>query len=209
MSIEILSEEKRELLIAEPPKNALPHLWSSKKEMEGLKAIIAAGTLLDAYISKRAEAKMRNHALSMRDQKTEVMGLLLGDVRKWQERTYLLVRDVVTTDLDATAISVRFDRKGFEKLFENLDDVGFDYIIIGWYHSHPGYGCYMSDTDIDTQTRMFVSPFHLAMVIDPVNMDIGAFKVRDKEQVLTRFAIYWDEHDDPYGGVGRVRQENW
>ncbi len=51
MSIEILSEEKRELLIAEPPKNALPHLWSSKKETEELRDIIAAGTLLDAYIS--------------------------------------------------------------------------------------------------------------------------------------------------------------
>ncbi len=166
MSIEILSEEKRELTIAEPPKNVLPHLWPSKKEREELRSAIMTGTLLDAYISKRAEAKMRNHALSMREQKIEVLGLLLGDVRKWQERTYLLVRDVITTDLDATAVSVRFDRNGFEKLFEHLDDAGFDYVMVGWYHSHPGYGCYMSDTDIDTQTRMFVSAHHLAIVID-------------------------------------------
>lgn len=24
-----------------------------------------------------------------------------------------------------------------------------DYNIIGWYHSHPGYGCWLSNIDID------------------------------------------------------------
>jgi proteasome lid subunit RPN8/RPN11 len=28
-----------------------------------------------------------------------------------------------------------------------------DGLIIGWYHSHPGYGIFMSDTDIQTQSR--------------------------------------------------------
>ncbi len=208
MSIEILSEDIREVEVAEPPINVSPHFWPSKKESVEIDQLITTGRVLDAYVSKQAEAKMRNHALSMRGKRTEVMGLLLGDVRKWQDKSYLLVRDVVTTDLEATAISVKFDRSGFEKLFENLDNVGFDYVMVGWYHSHPGYGCYMSDTDIDTQTRMFVSRHHLAIVIDPINMDIAAFKVRDEKQVPARFAIYWDEHDDPYGGVGRVSQEN-
>ncbi|MGD0818961.1 MAG: hypothetical protein ABR986_11305, partial [Methanomassiliicoccales archaeon] len=101
---------------------------------------------------------------------------------------------------DASLVSVRFDRQGFEKLFESLDDCGFDYVIVGWYHSHPGHGCFLSQTDIDTQVSMFNRPFHSALVIDPVNMEIEAFKVENGRSIHRPFAIYWDEFQNPYFG---------
>ncbi len=206
MSIRILSESKREWPVAPPPKRAGAHLWLSEGELELLNRQIDGDSVLPAYISKRAEAKVRNHALSQRENQIEVMGLLLGEVRRWKESEYLLIRDAITTGLDATSVSVRFEREGFTGLFERLDDTDFDYVIVGWYHSHPGYGCFLSDTDIDTQTRMFVSPQHLAIVIDPINLDIRAFRVREMEQVPVDFVVYWEEFDDPYGGVGRIRK---
>jgi proteasome lid subunit RPN8/RPN11 len=140
----------------------------------------------------------------MRDKTIEVMGLMLGEVRTWKGQTYVLVRDVVTSDLDATSVSVKFDSGGMEKLFGKLDDVGFDYVIVGWYHSHPGYGCFMSETDLATHSSSFVSPYQLAMVIDPKNMDVGVFRMRDGKAVPEDFAVYWDEYDDPYGGLKRM-----
>ncbi|KAM0846636.1 hypothetical protein ACQ4PT_055542 [Festuca glaucescens] len=40
--------------------------------------------------------------------------------------------------------------------------------VVGWYHSHPGYGCWLSDIDVSTQmlNQHYIEPF-LAVVIDP------------------------------------------
>lgn len=48
---------------------------------------------------------------------------------------------------------------------------------IGWYHSHPGYGCWLSGIDVSTQmlNQNFQEPF-VAIVIDPVRT-ISAGKV--------------------------------
>lgn len=49
--------------------------------------------------------------------------------------------------------------------------------VVGWYHSHPGYGCWLSGIDVATQltNQMYLDPF-LAIVIDP-NRTISAGKV--------------------------------
>jgi proteasome lid subunit RPN8/RPN11 len=206
LSIKILSEKKRDLLEFAPPKKCLAHLWLNEKTKKKVNNEIKKDCVLDLYVSKRAEAKMRNHALSYRREKKEVMGFILGDFRKWGGRTYAIARDIVTTDLDATNVSVRFDRGGFEKLFAGLDECGFDYVIVGWYHSHPGHGCFMSDTDIETQKKMFNTPWHFAIVIDPVKFDVAAFALRNEKLENLIFAIYWRDFDDPYGGLERLKK---
>ncbi|KAL6544230.1 proteasome regulatory particle subunit RPN11 [Orobanche gracilis] len=55
--------------------------------------------------------------------------------------------------------------------------------LVGWYHFHPGYGCWLSGIDVSTQmlNQQFQEPF-LAVVIDPTRnvsagkVDIGAFR---------------------------------
>ncbi|MFO7619590.1 MAG: hypothetical protein R6W91_08095 [Thermoplasmata archaeon] len=204
MSVKIVSETKRVPKNLAPPENATPHLWAQPEKKVMLNLDLAGGKILAGYINKHAEAKMRNHALSMRGKDIEVMGLMLGEVRTWKGRSYVMVRDVITSDLDATSVSVKFDSSGFERLFEKLDDAGFDYVIVGWYHSHPGYGCFMSETDLATHMGSFVSPYQLAMVIDPKSFEMAAFGVKAGKAVAEDFAVYWDEYDDPYGGVKRV-----
>jgi len=54
---------------------------------------------------------------------------------------------------------------------------------IGWYHSHPGYGCWLSGIDVSTQmlNQLYQEPF-LAIVIDPTRtvsagkVELGAFR---------------------------------
>ncbi|MBI0583064.1 MAG: Mov34/MPN/PAD-1 family protein [Methanomassiliicoccus sp.] len=161
----------------------------------------------ELYISKIAEEKMRNHALQHLNERKEVMGLLLGGFYQHEGREYALVRDVATTDLDATDVSVRFDPDAFEKLFASLEEIGFKYVIVGWYHSHPSYHCFMSSTDVQTQRGMFNLRCHSAIVIDPVNKEIEAFFL-DEGKVRSRpFGIYWDEYQNPYYGTSvRMRQ---
>lgn len=54
--------------------------------------------------------------------------------------------------------------------------------VLGWYHSHPNYGPWLSGIDINTQKTMQMIGPMLAIVIDPIRthisgrVDIGAFR---------------------------------
>jgi COP9 signalosome complex subunit 5 len=64
-----------------------------------------------------------------------------------------------------------------------LEQVGRLENVVGWYHSHPGYGCWLSGIDVSTQmlNQTYQEPF-LAVVIDPTRtvsagkVEIGAFR---------------------------------
>ena len=187
------------------PKRVRAHKWLTDKRLEDYREREKEG--FELYVSKIAEEKMRNHAVEHADERKEVMGLLLGGMYRHNGLEYTMVRDVATTDLDATEVSVRFDPRAFEKLFASLEEVGFRYVIVGWYHSHPSYRCFMSSTDVQTQRVMFNLRGHSAIVIDPINREIEAFYL-DEGKVRSRpFAIYWDEYQSPYyGNTAHIRE---
>jgi proteasome lid subunit RPN8/RPN11 len=203
----IVADHQAEIKELPPParERTRPHKWLTDKRLEEYRLKEKAG--LELYISKLAEEKIRNHALMHMNERKEVMGLLLGGRYRYNGAEYALVRDVATTDLDATDVSVRFDPRAFEKLFASLEEIGFRYVIVGWYHSHPSYHCFMSSTDVQTQQSMFSLRGQSAIVIDPVSKEIEAFYL-DEGRVRSRpFAIFWDEYQSPYCGTSvRMRQ---
>ena len=64
-----------------------------------------------------------------------------------------------------------------------MQAVGRQENMVGWYHSHPGYGCWLSGIDVGTQSiqQQYQEPF-LAIVVDPHRtiaagkVEIGAFR---------------------------------
>jgi len=132
----------------------------------------------DLFIRKKALLDMLMHCKAYREVQLEVMGLMVGYRFNWNGRDFTVVEEVVTSELDTSAISVKF--ASFEPLFNELDKFekeGKDYILVGWYHSHPGHTSFMSPTDKDTQMRMFNKPYQSAVVIDPINIEMKAFKL--------------------------------
>ncbi|GAB4304751.1 MAG: hypothetical protein Fur0025_46610 [Oscillatoriaceae cyanobacterium] len=55
--------------------------------------------------------------------------------------------------------------------------------IVGWYHSHPNIGVFMSGTDMRTQQAFFYHPWCLSIVYDPVRLDIGYFLGENAQSV--------------------------
>lgn len=50
-------------------------------------------------------------------------------------------------------------------------------MVVGWYHSHPGFGCWLSGVDINTQQSFeALSERAVAVVVDPIQSVKG--KVR-------------------------------
>jgi len=121
----------------------------------------------------------------------EVMGLLLGDVFQWRNRVYTVAEDTVAADVeDSTATSVRFGNKGLEEVARALDEMEYEYLIVGWYHSHPGFTTFLSDMDLETQKKNFSKPYHATIVIDPVNKQFRSYKVIDNAFIEKRYMLY-------------------
>jgi proteasome lid subunit RPN8/RPN11 len=186
----VVGEVRRDVPERAPPAGPLPHGWLSEESTGLYEEMSRPGETFDMYISTLAESRMRHQAIKAAPDRLEVMGLLLGEVNRWRGKTYAVVMNVGTTDLENTQAKVRFDPDALPGLFKELDGAGFDYIVVGWYHSHPGHTCFLSRTDLRTQRALFDQPFHCAVVVDPVNREIKAFKLSEEGYVEVPFAIF-------------------
>ncbi len=201
----ILSETKRPVEESLPPPSGSlrPHEWLSQQSLSSYLAALRAQGPFELYLSELAEKKIMEHAEGEAQRRLEVMGFLLGYVSAHSGHTYSVVRDVVTTELRSSSSRVRFDPDSFPRLFGELDDSGFDYILVGWYHSHPGHTCFLSRTDLITQRTFFNQPYHAALVIDPVNRDVKTFKLMAEGYVEVPFAIFKGQHRPRRNGKTR------
>lgn len=51
-------------------------------------------------------------------------------------------------------------------------------MVVGWYHSHPGFGCWLSGVDINTQQSFeALSERAVAVVVDPIQSVKGKVKI--------------------------------
>lgn len=130
-------------------------------------------------ISAVALVKMVMHARSGGD--IEIMGLMLGYV----DHETFVITDSLRLPVEGTETRVNAQSDADEylvKFLERSREAGQLENVVGWYHSHPGYGCWLSGIDVLTQeTQQMTDPF-LAVVIDPHRtisagkVEIGAFR---------------------------------
>lgn len=187
----IVKETKRAINELKPPADGLrPHPWLADESLAAYRRVERSRKPFRLYLSSLAELRIREHALGQAPRRLEVMGFMLGEVRSWRKNNYSVVRDVATTELRSSASKVRFDPDAFPRLFVGLDGSGFDYVLVGWYHSHPGHTCFLSRTDLETQRSMFREAYHSALVIDPINEDIKAFRLSGDGYEEIPFAIF-------------------
>jgi COP9 signalosome complex subunit 5 len=112
----------------------------------------------------------------------EIMGLMQGKIAG----DTFIVTDAFRLPVEGTETRVNAQDEANEYMVSYLEACRqADKLenAIGWYHSHPGYGCWLSGIDVSTQhtQQMFQDPF-LAVVIDPDRtisagqVEIGAFR---------------------------------
>eukprot|EP01135_Chromosphaera_perkinsii_P001145 Nk52_evm2s159 gene=Nk52_evmTU2s159 len=134
-------------------------------------------------ISALALLKMVMHARS--GGKIEVMGLMQGKISTEEEGT-MIIMDAFALPVEGTETRVNAQAEGYEYMVQYMNTIqqlSRGENAIGWYHSHPGYGPWLSGIDVGTQmlNQQFQEPF-VAVVIDPIRtvnagkVDIGAFR---------------------------------
>lgn len=120
-----------------------------------------------------ALAKIINHSLS--HPKVEVAGLLIGR----EENGVVEVWDAATGDQIGSPGFVVLNEEVMTRVVEFLQEYKIPLYIIGWYHSHPSLGLFLSPIDIKTQlTYQALYPNAIALVIDPSKYE-GSKKFSD------------------------------
>ena len=128
---------------------------------------------MKVQINSAALEKIREHSASS-DQ--EVAGLLIGQFKD----DVLVITQVATGSQIGTAASVELSADVQGQLAEKLIEGNENQSIVGWYHSHPRLGVFMSGTDVRTQTNyQAYFPHAVGLVIDPSKSDFKVFQVSD------------------------------
>lgn len=138
--------------------------------------------LFEAYIEESVVRKAVEHSNGAAEKGREAMGLLAGEVREWEGEKFVVVEDYITAGNSATSVSVRFSEEAFPQLARQVNEARRKgKIIVGWNHSHPSFGCFLSATDVSTQKKYFAEEFSIAMVVDPVRREKKVFKLEENK----------------------------
>lgn len=139
------------------------------------------------YISSLALLKMLKHGRA--GVPMEVMGLMLGE---FVDEYTVKVVDVFAMPQSGTGVSVEAVDDEFQtQMLEMLKQTGRSEIVVGWYHSHPGFGCWLSSVDCNTQQSFEqLHPRAVAVVVDPIQsvkgkVVIDAFRLINPQAVMT------------------------
>ncbi|KAG6903490.1 multicatalytic endopeptidase [Termitomyces sp. Mi166 len=119
----------------------------------------------------------------------EVMGLMLGE---FVDEYTVQVIDVFAMPQSGTTVTVESVDHVFQtRMVDMLKQTGRPEMVVGWYHSHPGFGCWLSSVDINTQQSFeSLNTRSVAVVIDPIQsvkgkVVIDAFRLINPNTVIT------------------------
>ncbi len=141
---------------------------------------------LPIYLERATADAIERHAL--RDTSVELGGILLG--KECIDDQTGLPFVFVTKSLEAkhyenTQASFTYTHDSWEEITRERDRLHPDLDIVGWYHTHPDFGIFLSSHDLFIHHHFFAQPLQVAYVVDPIRQTRGFFRWRDNglEQV--------------------------
>src|SRR6267142_399549 len=136
-------------------------------------------------ISTEVVRQIRQHARA--NGKTEVCGILIG-----AEDDGVTCVEACIAGVNAAqgGAHVTFTQDTWEHIYKIKDRDYPDERIVGWYHSHPGFGVFLSEHDTFIHKNFFSSPQQVAWVYDPHSDEEGCFGWKTGElQRVAQFVI--------------------
>ncbi len=135
---------------------------------------------LPVFLDKKPADAIERHAL--RDISVELGGILLGRECVDDETGEPFVW--VTESLEAkhyenTQASFTYTHDSWEEITRERDRLHPDLDIVGWYHTHPDFGIFLSSHDLFIHRNFFDQPLQVAYVVDPIRQARGFFRWRD------------------------------
>ena len=119
---------------------------------------------------------MEDHALS--DTSVELGGVLLGGQYEDAEgRPFVVITDSLRAEhYESTKGSFKFTHDTWSAITRERDQFPAELAMVGWYHTHPDWGVFLSGMDMFICDNFFNKKLDVAFVIDPCRGDRAMFQ---------------------------------
>jgi proteasome lid subunit RPN8/RPN11 len=135
---------------------------------------------LPVFLDLQTADAIERHAL--RDTTVELGGILLGhecvDEESGQPFVWI-TKSLEAKHFENTQSSFTYTHDSWEEITRERDQRFPDLDIVGWYHTHPDFGVFLSSHDQFIHRHFFGQPLQVAYVIDPIRQIRGFFQWRD------------------------------
>jgi len=133
--------------------------------------LVSEGVLAEIFFQLKSKADV------------EMGGVLVGSAFVDSEsRLHAVVvrRGLLGDNSEGTPVSLEFTSDSWQSINSKLPGLPEEERnIVGWYHSHPGLGVFLSARDYLTQRSFFTNPWQIALVVDPDQDTYGFFYGRE------------------------------
>jgi proteasome lid subunit RPN8/RPN11 len=134
---------------------------------------------LPIFVDLDVLVEMEQHALS--DTLVELGGVLLGG--RYVDaagRPFVAVTECLRAQhYESTKGSFKFTHETWSAITRERQRFPSELQMVGWYHTHPDWGVFLSGMDLFICDHFFRHQLDLAYVIDPCNGDRGMFQWTD------------------------------
>lgn len=129
------------------------------------------------YVTNGVREQICNHVFSSLE--AEVGGVLVGRLRA--DGSPRITGSIPALEAEGARARVTFTHDAWSRIHEVLDREFPSEDILGWYHSHPGFGIFLSEHDLFIHRNFFSRPEQIAVVVDPHSGREGVFAWRGGE----------------------------
>lgn len=113
---------------------------------------------------------------SEQDLQRELGGFLLGDVLEIDRPCVEIRHFVPAVDARSRAASLTFTHDTWSALHREVDQRFPEEKVVGWQHTHPGFGIFLSAYDLFLHRHFFSEPWQVALVVDPKAQELGFYE---------------------------------
>ena len=140
------------------------------------------------FIASEVHVGIHAHASEKTD--VEICGVVVGTWERDADGPFARISHYIRCDSATKKFAeVTFTHESWSHINKEMDTKYSDLRIIGWYHSHPDFGIFLSDRDGFIQQNFFSGPGQVALVVDPVRHLEGLFEWRGGKTEL--ISHYW------------------
>jgi proteasome lid subunit RPN8/RPN11 len=139
--------------------------------------------------------EIHRHGQSRTD--VEVCGVLVGNGYQDAAGAFVYVEASIRGEHAGNQLAqVTFTSETWCHIQDIMDREHVGQRIVGWYHTHPGFGIFLSPMDLFIHENFFGGAEQLALVYDPLGGDEGVFVWRDGQPAREPVLVEADEPND-------------
>lgn len=142
------------------------------------------------YISQQVYREI--HKFTQNKTTNESGGVLIGSIIEEFGKTNIVIKAFIEAKYcEATPTTLKFTHKTWEYCHKEMERKYPGEKIVGWIHTHPDFGIFLSEYDKFIHENFFSEDYQIAYVVDPIqNIEGFYFWINGNLEKCPGFYIY-------------------